>query len=85
MALGAKPGFQKAAFQKPWTVSNDGLLLASTSDVVSIHDVDFGGDRSFVYRLTVTPGPSVLGATSPATTSMSRTSNSQKPGSEWNG
>jgi hypothetical protein len=30
--------------------------------VVSIHDVDFGGDRSYVYRLTVTPGPRVVGA-----------------------
>ncbi|HMF19748.1 MAG TPA: hypothetical protein VKE98_21260 [Gemmataceae bacterium] len=29
---------------------------------VSIHDIDFGGDRSYVYRLTVTPGPRVVGA-----------------------
>jgi hypothetical protein len=29
---------------------------------VSLHDVDFGGDRSYVYRLTLTPGPRVVGA-----------------------
>lgn len=29
---------------------------------VRIHDIDFGGDRSHVYRLTVTPGPRILGA-----------------------
>jgi hypothetical protein len=28
--------------------------------VVSLHDVDFGGDRSYVYRLTITPGPRVV-------------------------
>jgi hypothetical protein len=30
--------------------------------VVSLTDIDFAGDRSFVYRLSVTPGPRVLGA-----------------------
>jgi hypothetical protein len=30
--------------------------------VVSVHDVDFNGDRAFVYRLEVTPGPRVLAA-----------------------
>src|SRR5207249_5110697 len=29
---------------------------------VSVHDIDFGGDRSYVYRLTITPGPRVVGA-----------------------
>jgi hypothetical protein len=29
---------------------------------LSLHDVDFGGDRSYVYRLTITPGPRVVGA-----------------------
>jgi hypothetical protein len=35
---------------------------ANAEYVVNIHDVDFGGDRSYVYRLTVTPGPRVVGA-----------------------
>jgi hypothetical protein len=35
---------------------------AGAEYVVSLHDVDFGGDRSYVYRLTVTPGPRVAGA-----------------------
>ena len=35
---------------------------AGTEYVVSIHDIDFGGDRSYVYRLSVTPGPRVVGA-----------------------
>lgn len=35
---------------------------AGTEYVVSVHDVDFGGDRSYVYRLTMTPGPRVVGA-----------------------
>src|SRR5262249_2309325 len=35
---------------------------AGAEYIVSIHDVDFGGDRSYVYRLTVTPGPRVVGA-----------------------
>ena len=30
--------------------------------VVSVRDIDFGGDRSYVYRLSVTPGPRVVGA-----------------------
>jgi hypothetical protein len=35
---------------------------AGVEYVVAIHDVDFGGDRSYVYRLAVTPGPRVVGA-----------------------
>jgi hypothetical protein len=35
---------------------------AGTEYVVNIHDIDFGGDRSYVYRLSVTPGPRVVGA-----------------------
>jgi hypothetical protein len=35
---------------------------AGTAYVASIHDVDFGGDRSYVYRLTVTAAPRVVGA-----------------------
>jgi hypothetical protein len=41
------------------------LTFAATAGVeytVSIHDIDFGGDRSYVYRLTITPGPRVVGA-----------------------
>ncbi len=41
------------------------LTFAATKGaeyVVSIHDVDFGGDRSYVYRLALTPGPRVVGA-----------------------
>lgn len=29
---------------------------------VSLHDIDFRGDRSFVYRLTLTPGPRIVAA-----------------------
>ena len=32
-----------------------------TDYIVSISDVDFAGDRSFVYRLTLTDGPRILG------------------------
>jgi hypothetical protein len=35
---------------------------AGTDYTVGIHDVDFGGDRSYVYRLTLTPGPRVVAA-----------------------
>lgn len=35
---------------------------AGAEYVVSLHDIDFGGDRSYVYRLTITPGPRVVGA-----------------------
>ena len=35
---------------------------AGAEYVVSIRDIDFGGDRSYVYRLGVTPGPRVIGA-----------------------
>jgi hypothetical protein len=35
---------------------------AGAEYVVSVHDIDFGGDRSYVYRLTITPGPRVVGA-----------------------
>jgi len=34
---------------------------ANLQYVLSIHDADFGGDRSYVYRLTITDGPRVLG------------------------
>ncbi|MBM4073247.1 MAG: hypothetical protein FJ271_30645 [Planctomycetes bacterium] len=35
---------------------------AGAEYVVSVHDVDFGGDRSYTYRLAITPGPRVVGA-----------------------
>ena len=35
---------------------------ANAEYTVSIHDVDFAGDRSFVYRLSVTAGPRILAA-----------------------
>ena len=35
---------------------------AATEYTLSLHDLDFRGDRSFVYRLTLTPGPCVLAA-----------------------
>jgi hypothetical protein len=35
---------------------------AGAEYVVSIHDIDFGGDRSYVYRLSLTAGPRVVGA-----------------------
>jgi hypothetical protein len=38
---------------------------AGAEYTVSLHDLDFRGDRSFVYRLTLTPGPRVV-ATIPA-------------------
>ncbi|MBA4063439.1 MAG: hypothetical protein C0501_06945 [Isosphaera sp.] len=38
---------------------------AGTEYTVAVHDLDFRGDRSFVYRLAVTPGPRVV-ATIPA-------------------
>jgi len=39
--------------------------IAGTEYTVSLHDLDFRGDRSFVYRLALTPGPRVV-ATIPA-------------------
>ncbi len=30
--------------------------------VVNVRDIDFGGDRSYVYRLSITPGPRIVGA-----------------------
>ncbi len=30
--------------------------------LIQLHDLDFAGDRSYVYRLTVTPGPGLLAA-----------------------
>ncbi len=30
--------------------------------VISLHDVDFAGDRSYVYRLVITPGPGLIAA-----------------------
>ncbi len=44
------------------------LTFRATANVeytLSLHDLDFRGDRSFVYRLTLTPGPRVV-ATIPA-------------------
>ena len=38
---------------------------AGTEYTVGLHDLDFRGDRSFVYRLALTPGPRVV-ATIPA-------------------
>jgi len=38
---------------------------ANVEYIVSVNDLDFRGDRSFVYRLTLTPGPRVV-ATIPA-------------------
>jgi hypothetical protein len=38
------------------------LAKAKTEYVISVRDIDFGGDRSYVYRLSVTPGPRVVGA-----------------------
>ncbi len=35
---------------------------AKAEYVVSVHDIDFGGDRSYVYRLAITDGPQVVGA-----------------------
>ncbi|MGV3724764.1 MAG: hypothetical protein ACO1SX_28025, partial [Actinomycetota bacterium] len=35
---------------------------AGTEYTLSLHDVDFRGDRSYVYRLNVRPGPRVLAA-----------------------
>lgn len=35
---------------------------ANKDYVISLHDVDFAGDRSYVYRLLITPGPNVLAA-----------------------
>ena len=35
---------------------------AKTEYVVSLHDIDFGGDPSYVYRLGITAGPRVVGA-----------------------
>ena len=38
------------------------VAKAKAEYVVSVHDIDFGGDRSYVYRLAITPGPRVVGA-----------------------
>lgn len=35
---------------------------ANRDYVITLHDVDFAGDRSYVYRLIMTPGPHVLAA-----------------------
>lgn len=35
---------------------------ANKDYVISLHDVDFAGDRSYVYRLLITPGPRILAA-----------------------
>jgi len=41
------------------------FATAGTECTLDLHDLDFRGDRSFVYRIAVTPGPRVL-ATLPA-------------------
>ena len=38
------------------------VALADAKYVVSLHDLDFAGDRSYVYRLTLIAGPQVLAA-----------------------
>jgi hypothetical protein len=38
------------------------IAQANANYAVSLHDVDFAGDRSYVYRLTITPGARVLAA-----------------------
>jgi hypothetical protein len=38
------------------------LAQADMKYELSLHDLDFAGDRSYVYRLTLTPGPHVLAA-----------------------
>jgi hypothetical protein len=35
---------------------------ANKEYVISLHDVDFAGDRSYIYRLLIMPGPHVLAA-----------------------
>ena len=35
---------------------------ANQDYVISLHDLDFAGDRSYVYRLLITPGPGLLAA-----------------------
>lgn len=35
---------------------------ADTPYVVSLHDLDYAGDRSYVYRMTLTPGPRLVAA-----------------------
>jgi hypothetical protein len=48
------------------TEGRDGSLTfaarAGEEYVIGVHDVDFNGDRAFVYRLELTPGPRVLAA-----------------------
>jgi hypothetical protein len=51
-ALGANGGDPSLTF----------VAKAGTEYIVNVHDIDFGGDRSYVYRLNVTPGPRVVGA-----------------------
>jgi hypothetical protein len=38
------------------------LAQAGTEYTVSLHDLDYAGDRSYVYRLALTPGPRVVAA-----------------------
>ncbi len=38
------------------------VAKAKAEYIVSVQDIDFGGDRSYVYRLEFTPGPRVVGA-----------------------
>ena len=35
---------------------------AGTNYVITLHDADFAGDRSYVYRLSIHPGPQVMAA-----------------------
>lgn len=35
---------------------------ANKNYIISLHDVDFAGDRSYVYRLVIAPGPNVVAA-----------------------
>lgn len=38
------------------------VAAAGADYTVSVNDIDFRGDRSFIYRLTLTPGPRILAA-----------------------
>ena len=49
--------------------ANEGVDLSVTfaaeanrDYVLSVHDLDFAGDRSYVYRLVITPGPGLIAA-----------------------
>ena len=61
-----RDGSGKLVAEAAGTNGSDPVLTlaarAGAEYVVSVNDVDFGGDRSFVYRLRVAPGPRVVGA-----------------------